>query len=256
MTLIEELKIFVRNILHWIYAFVGFTLFFFIFGLEQVTLWGRDFFLPMPSENSFSVQVFNKIRIDLVPPNVQLIVTNPMSAFLSQLMLAILLGFLITAPFFLYKIIIYLQPALHPHEKKMLLWSLFPFVFLFIIGAAFAYFFLIPATFEILYPYATNMGILPFFSLDEFIYYVLALMIAAGVMFLLPIFMVLLSFIGIVKAEFWINRWRSALLFFLILSAIITPDQTGITMVMLFLPLALLYFVGYYFANKLSGARN
>ncbi|MCX6701991.1 MAG: twin-arginine translocase subunit TatC [Candidatus Zambryskibacteria bacterium] len=252
MTLIEELKIFVKTILHWIYSFIGFSLFFFIFGLKKVIFFGKNLFLPIPSEDSFSVQVFNRIRIDLLPKDVQLIVTNPMSAFLTQLLLAILLGFLFTFPLFLYRLIIYLQPALRPHEKRALMWSLLPLVFLFILGSIFSYLFLIPATFDILYPYATSMGIVPFFSLDEFIYYVLLLIVASGIMFLLPIFMVLLSFIGIIKAEFWINHWKGSLLFFLIVCAIITPDQTGITMVMLFLPLALLYFIGYYFANKLS----
>lgn len=252
MTLLEELKIFVKTILHWIYSFVGFTLFFFIFGFKKIVILGRNYFLPLPTENSISVQVFNKIRQDLLPSNVQIIVTNPMSAFLAQLLLASLLGFLLTFPLFLYKIITYLRPALHPHERRTVIWSIMPLTFLFLLGSAFSYFFLIPATFDILYPYATVMGIIPFFSLDEFIYYVLLLIIVAGVMFLLPMFMVLLSFIRIVKAEFWIRKWRGALLFFLILSAIITPDQTGITMVMLFIPLAMLYFVGCYFSKKLS----
>ncbi len=252
MTLIEELKIFVKNILHWIYYFVGFSFFFFLFGLKKVAIFGKNYFLPLPTENSFSVQVFNKIRHDLLPPGVQLVVTNPISAFVSQILVSILLGFLFTLPFFIYKFILYLQPALLPHEKKAVLWSLLPFVFLFFSGSMFSYFFLIPATFKVLYPYATIIGAVPFFSIDEFVYYVFSLMIAVGMMFLLPLFMILLSFVGIIKADFWRRNWRYALLFFLILSAIITPDGTGITMVMLFLPLVALYFAGYVFSSKFS----
>src|SRR3990167_4976447 len=98
MTLFEELKIFIKNILHWIYSFVGFSFFFFIFGLKKVVIWGKDYFLPLPTEISFSVQVFNKIRSDLLPLNVQLVVTNPMSAFVSQMLLSILLSFLFSNP--------------------------------------------------------------------------------------------------------------------------------------------------------------
>ncbi|MEK7117070.1 MAG: twin-arginine translocase subunit TatC [Patescibacteria group bacterium] len=252
MTLLEELKIFVKNILHWIYAFVGFSFFFFIFGPKEVVIFGRNYFLPLPAENSFSIQIFNEIKIDLLPPGVQLVVTNPMSAFVSQVLFSILLGFLATIPFFIYKIILYIKPALLPHERKAVLWSLLPFVFLFFSGCLFSYFFLIPATFKVLYPFATAVGAAPFFSIDEFIYYVFSLMIAVGMVFLLPLFMILLSFMGIIKPEFWKSKWRHALLFFLILSAIITPDGTGITMVMLFFPLMTLYFAGYVFANKLS----
>lgn len=252
MTLLQELKIFVKHILHWIIYFFGFSLFFFIFGLQKVALFGREYFLPLPTENSFSVAVFNKVRQDLIPPGVQLIATNPMSAFISQIVLSMLLSFLLTTPFFLYQLITYIRPALLPHERKAVLWSLLPVVFLFFFGAAFSYFFLIPATFEILYPFATNIGAIPFFSIDEFVSYVSGLMIAVGLMFLLPLFMVLLSFLGIVKAEFWRRNWRPACLFFLIFSAIITPDGTGITMMMLFIPLAALYFAGYVFANKFN----
>lgn len=236
MTLLKELKIFLKHILYWIFSFVGFSFFFFLF----------------PVQNSFSVQVFNKIRQDLLPSGVQLIVTNPMSAFVSQILLSMLLSFLVTIPFFLYRIIVYLRPALLPHERKAVLWSLLPLVFLFFSGCMFSYFFLIPATFRVLYPYASVINAITFFSIDEFIYYIFGLMISVGLMFLLPLFMVLLSFMGIIKVEFWKKRRRQALLSFLILSAIITPDGTGVTMVMLFLPLAALYFAGYIFASKLN----
>ena len=210
----------------------------------------------MPSDNSFSAMVFNAAREDLLPPSVELITTNPMSAFMSQITLSILLSFLATAPFFIYRIIKYLYPALHSHEKRAVLLSLLPLLFLFFSGSAFSYFFPIPTTFKTLYPYAENIGAAQFFSIDEFVYYVFGLMVAVGMMFLLPIFMVLLSFTKIIKADFWKKRWKYAFLFFLIASAIITPDGTGMTMVMLFVPLIVLYFIGYIFARKADGRFN
>ena len=252
MTFLEELKIFIKHILYWFFSFIGFSFLFFLFGLKKTIIFGKEIFLLLPAENSFSVQVFNKFRQDLLPQGVSLVATNPMSAFVSQILLSMLLSFLLTTPFFIYKIIMYLRPALLLRERKAVLWSLLPFVFLFFSGCAYSYFFLIPATFKMLYPYATSIGAIPFFSIDEFIHYVFGLTIAVGIMFLLPIFMVLLNFIGIIKADFWRKNWRFACLFFLISSAIITPDGTGITMLMLFLPLATLYFTGYMFANNLS----
>jgi sec-independent protein translocase protein TatC len=81
-------------------------------------------------------------------------------------------------------------------------------------------------------------------------------MMAVGIMFLLPVFMVFLSFLGIVKPCFWKNNWRYALLIFLIFSAIITPDGTGITMIMLSAPLAGLYFLGTIVTMKKSKIKN
>src|SRR3989344_4430660 len=252
MTLIQELEIFIKSILYWIYSFIGFSFFFFLFGFKDVTIYGEDYILLLPTNYSFSVQFFNRVRDDLLPQGVELITTNPMSAFVSQILFSALLSFLLTTPFLLYKIISYIRPALFPHERRAVLWSLLPMVLLFFSGAMFSYFFLIPATFKVLYPYATVIGVIPFFSINEFIYYIFSLMFAVGLMFLLPLFMILLSIIGIIEADFWRRKWRHAFLFFLILSAIITPDGTGITMAILLVPLVALYFAGYVFANKFS----
>lgn len=252
MSLLGELKIFVKHIFYWIVSFVGFSFFFFLFGLKKIIIFGRELFLPLPSTNSLSAQFFNSVGQDLLPPGVELLATNPMSAFLSQITLSMLLGFLAAIPFFIYKIITYLRPALFPRERKAVLWSLLPLALLFFCGSAYAYFFLIPATFKLLYPYAVNIGAVTYFSIDEFIHYVFGLTIAVGMMFLLPVFMILLSCLGIIKAEFWKNKWQHSLLIFLISSAIITPDGTGVTMMMLVIPLLTLYFIGYIFADKLG----
>lgn len=228
MKILEELREFFKNILNWVYVFIGFSFSFFLF----------------PLSDSLSVQVFRKIQLDLLPQGVQLIVTNPMSAFISQMLLAVLLAFVITFPFLLYKIIKYLAPALFKHERKLIFQSLLPSVLLFFAGCVFSYYFLIPSTLKILYQYALNIGATPFFSLEEFMSSVFNLMVISGFMFLLPIFMVLSSFLNIVKKDFWKNKLRYASLFFLIFTAIITPDGTGITMLILFFPLIGLYLVG------------
>ncbi len=256
MTLLEELKIFIKHIWHWILSFFVFSGFFFAFGLKRVVIFGQNLLLPLPVDNSFSVQVFNAMRQNLLPPGVELITTNPMSAFVAQIMVSMLLGFLLTTPLFIYKVIIYLRPALLLHEKKAVLWSLPPLVLLFFSGSAFSYFFLIPSTFKILYPYATNLGVVTFFSIDEFIAYVSGLTVAAGLMFLLPLFMMLLSFMGLIDNYFWRKNWQYACLFFLISSAIITPDGTGVTMIMLFVPLLALYLMGCVAIEKFNKSQN
>src|SRR3989344_2865626 len=183
MALLQELQIFVKHIFYWLVSFVVFSAFFFVLGLKKIMIFGREFFLLLPSETSFSVQVLNRIGRDLLPPDVKLLATNPISAFVAQISLSMLLSFLATSPFFIYKIIMYLRPALLPYERRALLWSLLPIIFLFFLGSAYSYFFLIPATFTILYPYATNIGAVAYFSVDEFIHYVFGIMVAVGMMF-------------------------------------------------------------------------
>jgi len=252
MDFLWELKIFAKHIVHWIVYFLGFSVFVACFGLKKAVIFGEEFFVFLPSDNSLTVQVFNKIRADLLPPDVKLMVTNPISAFLAQILVSMLLGFLMTLPVFIYKIILYLRPALSPPERKSVMLSVLPLAFLFLFGSAYSYFFLIPVTFKLLYPFTTSIGAVAYFSVDEFIEYVLGLTLAVGLMFLLPVFMALLSWLGIISAEFWKNKWRFACLFFLIGSAIITPDGTGITMIMLFFPLMILYLAGYACARRMK----
>ena len=251
-TLIEELAVFAKNILHCVYVFAGFSLFFFSCGVTTVTVSGRTYRVPFPMERSFSVEAFSRMRDDLLPPGVQLVVTDPMNAFVSQILISLLLGAFVTFPFFLYRFVLYLRPALFPRERAMLLWSIVPSAALFFSGAAFAYLFLVPATFRVLYPYAVILGVVPFFSVNEFIYYVFSMAAVTGVMFLLPLFMAAASVAGIVPAAFWAEKWRYALVGCLVLSAVITPDGTGVTMALLFIPLAALYALGYFFASRLS----
>jgi sec-independent protein translocase protein TatC len=251
MTLLQELKIFLKNIVSWGYSLIGFSVFFSLFGLHKVAIHGWNFILPTFSGDSFSVQVFKKLEREFVPSGVQLIVTNPWSGFIAQLKIVVILAFIITFPYFLYKIIKYLSPALFIDEKRTVLRSVIMFSLLFLLGCIFAYFFMIPLTFKLMYPFASSLGVITFFSLDAFMSWVIAILITTGTIFLLPVFMLVLSFLGIVSSDFWKRKWRSAFLFLLIFSAIITPDQTGVTMIILFVPLAVLYWVGSLLANRL-----
>lgn len=250
MTLLQELKIFLKNILHWIYYFVGFSIFFSLFGLNKTVIYGRSFILPVLSKNSFSVQAFKIIERDFLPSGVQLIVTNPWSGFIAQLEVTIILAFIVTFPFLLYKIMKWSSPALFKHEKKVVFRSVIMFTVLFMLGCLFAYYFMIPLTFKFMYPFATSLGVITFFALDAFMSWVIAILITTGVIFLLPIFMLVLSSLGIVSPDFWRKQWRLAFLSLLIFSAIITPDQTGVTMILLFAPLAVLYLGGSALAGR------
>lgn len=250
MTLLEELKIFLKNVLHWIYCFVGFSLLFAVLGLHRVVIHGRAFILPSFSGDSFSVQVFKIVKQNFLPPGVQLMVTNPWSGFVAQLEIVIILAFLVTFPLLLYKIIKFCSPALFEYEKRAILKSVLVSTALFVLGCFFAYYFMIPLTFKFMYPFAASLGAITFFSLDAFTAWVIAILIATGVVFLLPVFMIILSYLGIVSPDFWKKEWRFAFLFLLIFSAIITPDQTGVTMILLFVPLAALYMGGSMLAGK------
>ncbi|MBX4181413.1 twin-arginine translocase subunit TatC [Candidatus Parcubacteria bacterium] len=202
------------------------------------------FLLPLKSHQSLSVLVFQELKSRFLPEGVELVVTNPLSAFLAEMTISVSLSFIVSMPFLIYSMARYLSPAMFVRERRLVRRILIPSMILFLLGCAFAYFFIIPSTFKLLYPFANALGARPFFLLDEFVTTIMTFMIATGVLFLLPIFMILLSWIGLVSHYFWKENWRYALVLFLIVSAIITPDGTGITMLMLTLPFVILYATG------------
>lgn len=249
--ILEEFIKLGKNFLAWIVVFISLAIFFFTFGLKEITVSGAKLFLPFPTVfHSFSLRFFEFVKENLLPDGVELIVTDPLNAFLSQIIIALSLGFIFSLPFFLYKFIKFVSPALYLKERKVMRKVLFPSTALFFGGVLFAYWVLIPPTFRILYSFAEAIEAATYFTAKDFVVLLLGFSIGVGIMFLTPIFMALLSHIGLVKAEFWKDHWRYSTLFFLIFSAIITPGGSGITMLILFFPLLALYFLGYFLSLK------
>jgi sec-independent protein translocase protein TatC len=92
--------------------------------------------------------------------------------------------------------------------------------------------------------YTQAIEVVPMLTVDDFISLVMSLILLTGFAFTLPVVMILLTSIKIVPAAFWKQQWRYAILLFLILSAIITPDGSGVSVMLLAVPLCILYGCG------------
>lgn len=224
--------------------FVLLAVFFFSFGMVDISVGGRVAAIPLPTTDSFSTVLLTEILHDTVPEGVALIVTGPLTAFVAQVKVALLLAFAGALPFILFQLISYLRPALYGREARFLALSIVPAVVLFFTGALFSYFFIVPKTFAVLYGFAENLGATTFISVGEFVGLAAALILMSGLAFMVPVVMVLLTAVRIVPARMWAANWRFATIGFLILSAIITPDGSGISMVLLALPVSALYGAG------------
>lgn len=245
MNFFEELRVFGKGMLVWLIFWLIFSGIFFFFGLQKVEIFNKELLVPWLNNNSFAILFFEKIRNQVLPPDVQLVVLSPLSAFLGQMTISFFLGFFCALPLGFYKILNFILPAFRAAEKKSILLVFFPSIVLFFAGCLFAYVFIMPTTFKILYAFAGNMGVVSYFDLNSFIFLFLGMGAVVGLMFLLPVFMALLVGLKIVDADFWGKKWQYASVFFLAVSAVVTPDGTGITMILLVIPLTLLYLAGY-----------
>ncbi len=173
-----------------------------------------------------------------------LIVTSPMAAFVVQIKIAFLLAVVFTFPVFLWRLLSFLAPALHKKELRVLYTLIAPLTALFFAGVLFSYHYVAPITMQFLYEFTGPINALPLLGVHEFVGLTMSLLMVSGATFTVPVFMVLLTAMGAVSHQFWFENARYALVFFLILSAIITPDGSGVSMLLMSAPMSLLYGAG------------
>ena len=221
------------------------SFFFFSFDLRISQVGGIGIPYPYPdSINPISTRVFLRISDDLVPPDAQIVALTPWAAVMVQFQISIMLALFIGMPMIVNEIGRFLGPALRTSERLLVLRLTLPSAVLFFLGAVFAYLFILPFSIDFLYKFAAAMGVEQLFTIDKFINFVLMMTLAFGVIAELPVIIVGLSSLGIVAPQFWVRNWRWAALLSMIFAAIITPDGTGITMMMIAVPMMALYFSG------------
>lgn len=218
----------------------------FVFGLEEFEVLGNTVVILYPNINdNIASLFFNQMTSDLLPSEVELITISPLDAIMANLQISMFLGFAIGMPFFVYQLGNFIGPGLYPHERRLILKITVPATLLFIIGCLIAYYFVVPFAFDFLYGYTSAMGAHPFLSVSEFISFVLIFILFFGIVFELPVIMVGITLVGIVQPEFWKKHWRGSCIAIFIIAAVITPDGSGITQVLVAVPMIVLYFIGY-----------
>jgi len=93
-------------------------------------------------------------------------------------------------------------------------------------------------------------------GVQDFVTFALVYSLAFGVVFELPVFIYALTRLGVVRAEAWRKHWRGAVLGALVFGMVVTPDNSGITMLIIATPMIGLYFGGAYFARRWEARRD
>jgi sec-independent protein translocase protein TatC len=164
------------------------------------------------------------------------------SAFDVRIQIAILVGILISSPVWLYQIWAFFVPALTRTEVRYVVGFFASAVPLFLAGCA-AGWITLPHMVQLLSSFAAE-NTTSFIRASDYFIFVLKLMIAIGVAFVLPVFIVLLNFMGLISARSIVRSWRIAVLVTVLFTAIATPSADVIAMFALAVPMIALYFAG------------
>lgn len=206
---------------------------------------GIKLYYPYPDPfSNFAAQITNYMRETLVPTNVQLIQTAPGQAFYAQVYVAALVGIVLTMPVIIREMTGFIAPALSNKEIHSIRKIAVPAFGLFVAGAVFSYFTVIPFMLEFLYQYGESAGLVTFFNVMDFVTFVLQFLLAFGVAFQLPLIMYAATASGLVGVKFWRNNVRYAIVVLIIIGAAVTPDGSGVTMWFISGPMIGLYLAG------------
>lgn len=165
------------------------------------------------------------------------------SAFDVKLKISFYVGLIISSPVWLYQIFAFLVPGLTRKEKQYTFGFLFTAIPLFLAGCA-AGWFVLPNIVGLMTSFAPKEDAALIVA-QSYLDFVLKLMIAIGIAFVLPVFIVLLNLAGVISAESIIKSWRIAILVITLFTAIATPAADIISMFLLAIPMVVLYFGAY-----------
>ena len=158
-----------------------------------------------------------------------------------QIKVALLTGLIISAPLWLYQLWAFISPGLHRRERRysvLFIASATPF---FALGATLGYL-ILPVAIKVLFGF-TPHSLTNLVRFDDYLDFVLRVILLFGLAFELPVFLVALNLIGFISGRAILRPWRIWVFGITLFTAAFTPTGDPLTMVLLALPLCVFYFL-------------
>jgi len=163
--------------------------------------------------------------------------------FSMHIMVSLIAGIVIAFPYVFWEFWRFIVPALYDKEKQTASGAVFYTSLLFILGVAFGYYIIAPLSVNFLGNYKVSESVISAPTLRSYVSTVTSVVLAAGVVFQLPILVYFLSKVGLVTPDFLKRYRRHSIILIVTLSAIITPPDI-FSQVLVALPLMALYEIG------------
>ncbi len=214
------------------------------------------------SENIFSLLMFPlrgylvfsiaspHIRYMATPDPPKLYFMGITEAFWMNMKIAMLAGLVLTLPLIFQQVWKFISPGLLLKEKKLASPFVIGGTILFVMGALFCYLIVLPFAIRFLLNYKTQ-HLTPMLTVGKYMDFCLKFIMAFGIVFELPMFIILLVRMGIVSADTLAKNRKYAILGAVIAAAILTPSPDAFNQILMAIPMVLLYEVGILLARIL-----
>jgi sec-independent protein translocase protein TatC len=188
-----------------------------------------------------AVAALKNLKVD--PP--VLIQTTPMEGFsIIWVKLPLLCSVFLASPWIVYQVWAFIAPGLYKRERR---WAA-PFILLtgglFIGGGLFAYFLAFRYGLTFLLGIGLSGGVKPLVTITEYFDLFVNVTLGVGLVFELPVLIVLLTLLRILSPRFLVRHSRYAILIIVILAAVLTPTPDFFNLMLFAVPMTALYFVG------------
>lgn len=159
-----------------------------------------------------------------------------------QIKVALLTGVILAAPFWIYQLWAFVAPGLHKKERR------YSILFIvcatpFFAGGAILGYLILPVAIKVLFGFTPN-ALSNLVKFDDYLDFVMRVILLFGIAFELPVFLVSLSLAGVLTGKGILKPWRLAVFAITLFTAAFTPTGDPITMGLLALPL-----IGFYFGS-------
>lgn len=195
----------------------------------------------------FSPQIYHFLKMplqELLPPGSHFIATTPFESYATYLKISLLFGIFLSSPLIFYFFWSFVRPGLKTGEAKGIISVSLICSILFVGGALFGYFVVFPPGFQFAVKILTGTDILFFPKMSDYLSFALRLLFAFGLIFELPLFLLILGRFGIVHSA-GLKKGRKYMVILIFLTAgILTPGPDVISQILMAAPLLILFEVG------------
>ncbi|MBF0554662.1 MAG: twin-arginine translocase subunit TatC [Nitrospirae bacterium] len=201
--------------------------------------------LVMPIEKKMVFSIHYPF-VGLEPSGIKqkaLVFLEPAEAFWMHCKLALIAALMIALPVILSQIWLFIEPGLVEREKKFIM----PFVtagtVLFMVGAVFCYYIILPFAFGFLMTYKTE-NLTPMISVGNYVGFTTKFILAFGVIFELPIALFVLTKMGLVTPQQLGKIRKHVIVAAFVISAVVTPTPDAFNQTLMAVPIIVLYEIG------------
>jgi sec-independent protein translocase protein TatC len=194
----------------------------------------------------FTGSLIERMKVDLLPEGAKLVYVSPLEVMMLELKLSIIIGVLLTLPiiaFYIYRAISKRYSIKVPISvgKGQFIFLSLAVIFMFVLGAAYSYFFMLPLFLKFLYIDAADSGVTATYSVFKFISFIATTIAIFGLVFELPIILTFLTRNGFVKYSTLVTYRKHIYVILMFIAAVVTPGTDVFSEMMVAVPMIIFF---------------